>query len=349
MNTKKTKKDFFQIDNPVQLQNRRYIGNKYKLSNWIFSIIDKECSGNSFADIFAGTGVVSAEANERYKKIILNDFLYSNYAIYRAFFDKKKWDQAKMFKIIKKYNSIKSKDIKENYFSKNLGGKFFSNASAKIIGFVREDIEKNKKSFSEKEYYILIASLLYSADRLANTVGHYDAYVQNNDCIKKPFLMRLIEPVKTNKIDIYREDANLLAKKIKADIVYLDPPYNSRQYSRFYHVLETLTKWDKPRLYGVALKPPTENVSEYCKVKAPEKFSDLIQSLTCKYIVVSYNNTYNSRSNSSRNKIQLEQIENILNSKGSTKIFNKSHRYFNSGNTNFDDHQEYIFITKVKK
>jgi len=57
--------------------------------------------------------------------------------------------------------------------------------------------------------------------------------------------------------------------------VYIDPPYNSRQYSRFYHVLETLIKWDKPKLYGVALKPEPENMSDYCRNNARHKFSEL--------------------------------------------------------------------------
>ena len=80
--------------NHLQLQNRRYIGSKHKLIEWIFSIINKECvKGNSFADIFAGTGVVSAIAARHFEEIILNDFLHSNYAIYQAFFSKGKWDQ----------------------------------------------------------------------------------------------------------------------------------------------------------------------------------------------------------------------------------------------------------------
>ena len=139
------------------------------------------------------------------------------------------------------------------------------------------------------------------------------------------------------------------AKDLKADVVYIDPPYNSRQYSRFYHLLETLVKWDKPKLYGTALKPETENTSDYCKAKAPDRFAELIHDLNCKYIVVSYNNTYNSKSNSSRNKIKLEEIKRTLSLKGPTKVFKKRHRYFNSGKTNFDNHHEYIFIAKVNK
>ncbi len=178
-------------------------------------------------------------------------------------------------------------------------------------------------------------------------MGHYDAFFSKTTVDKK-FIFRLIEPlIRTDRTTIYREDANLLVKKIKADIVYIDPPYNSRQYSRFYHVLETLTVWDKPKLTGVALKRPEENMSAYCRITAPAAFEDLIKNIDAKYIVVSYNNTYNSKSSSSRNKIELEDIKKILTKKGKTKIFKKSHQFFNAGKTNFNDHQEWLFITKT--
>jgi adenine-specific DNA-methyltransferase len=90
-------------------------------------------------------------------------------------------------------------------------------------------------------------------------------------------------------------------------------------------------------------------MSDYCRVNAPKVFKDLIDNLKGNYIVVSYNNTYNSKSNSSKNKIGLEEIKNILNKKGHTEVFRRNYRYFNSGKTSFENHQEYLFITKVKK
>ena len=330
-----------------QLYNRRYIGNKYKLIDWIFPIIFKECKGNIFADIFAGTGIVSAVAAGYFKKIIINDILYSNYVIYKAFFGTGYWDKDKIDYIIRDYNNINSEDLKDNYFSKNFGGKYFSINSAKIIGFIRDDIENNKKRFTEREYYILLSSLLYSADKIANTVGHYDAYFKK-DSIEDNFYMKAINPVKIENAEIFRKDANLLAKQIRADVVYIDPPYNSRQYSRFYHVLETLTKWDKPKLYGVALKPYPENMSDYCRSSAQRKFAELIGDIKAGYLVVSYNNTYNSKSHSSQNKIKLEAIKNILCKRGKTKIFEKKYRYFNTGNTHLNNHKEYLFVTKTE-
>lgn len=334
-------------NNYHQLQNRRYIGSKQKLINWIFSVIKQECKGTTFADIFAGTGIVGAVATEHYEKVILNDFLFSNNAIYKAFFSNEKYDQEKINNIIKNYNNINHEDLEDNYFSENFGGKYFSQNSAKIIGFIRENIEQNKKNLTDIEYNILIASLLYSIDKIANTVGHYDAYFKK-DFIPDNFFMKPIEPIKANNVDIFREDTNILARKLKADVVYIDPPYNSRQYSRFYHVLENLTQWEKPKLHGTALKPDPENMSDYCRVQAKQKLAELVNDLDAKYLVVSYNNTYNSKSNSSKNKITLEEIEEILKTKGETKIFEKEHQHFNAGNTDFDNHKEYLFLTKVK-
>ena len=138
-------------------------------------------------------------------------------------------------------------------------------------------------------------------------------------------MFKLIEPIEHNsRIQIFREDANELVKRIKCDICYIDPPYNSRQYSRFYHVLENLTQWKKPKLFGEALKPKPENTSEYCKTKAPEKFYELIKNINSKYIAVSYNNTYSSKSSSSKNKITLEQIESTLEKKVGLKYLKKN-------------------------
>ena len=348
ISAEKIQETYFHIpqvkENHFQLHNRRYIGNKYKLIEWIFSILDKECEGKSFTDIFAGTGVVAAVASKHFDEVILNDFLYSNHAIYQAFFDTGIWDQDKIINIIKNYNNINGEDLDENYFSINFGGKFFSKNSAKIIGFIRENIEENRKNLTEREYHMLISSLLYSADKIANTVGHYDAYFKK-EFVEDNFFMRPIDPIEVKSASIFREDANSLAKKIKTDIVYIDPPYNSRQYSRFYHVLETLTKWDKPKLNGVALKPEPENMSDYCRVSAKDRFAELVNDVNAKYLVVSYNNTYDSKSNSSQNKITLEEIKNILTKRGKTKIFEKDYRHFNAGNTDFNNHKEYLFVT----
>jgi len=100
-------------------------------------------------------------------------------------------------------------------------------------------------------------------------------------------------------------------------------------------------------LYGVALKPEPENMSDYCRVNAKDKFAELVKDIDAKYLVVSYNNTYDSKSNSSENKITLKEIKDILNKQGKTKVFEKDYRHFNAGNTDFNNHKEYLFVTEV--
>lgn len=335
------------------IENRRYVGSKSKLCEWIDEKLDSECQRcNSLFDVFAGTGVVTQSLLNSFNSFYINDFLFSNEVIYKGFFLDLPYDEDRLDSIRERYNSLNGADIEENYVSLNYGDKYFSNYDSKIIGCIRDDIESKHKNseINEKEYYILLSSLIYSLDRAANTVGHYDAYIKGKT-IRSAFRFELICPydVKGKTIHIYREDSNRLAKAISCDIAFLDPPYNSRQYSRFYHVLETIAKWDKPELYGVAMKPKEENMSDYCKATATSAFYELVQSLHAKYIVVTYNNTYKSKSSSSQNKITLEQIEESLKKRGSTKVFDKSYRFFNAGKTEFDDHKEYLFITRVEK
>lgn len=335
----------------LNINNRRYTGSKYKLMSWIKGLLEEHCVDcNSFFDVFGGTGVVTASVIDMYQSFVINDFLFSNEIIYKAFFLQEAYDQNKLDNIAKAYNEIDKSKLKSNYVSKNYGDKYFKMEDAKLIGYIREDIKSKKKKgeIADKEYYILLASLLYSFDKSANTVGHYEAYIKGKE-IRTDFTFGLIEPIdlQGKNISIYREDANKLAKSIKADIAFVDPPYNSRQYSRFYHVMETITKWDKPSLTGTAMKPPEENMSDYCRSAAPKTFEDLVKHLDVKYIVVTYNNTYNSKSTSSKNKIILEEIKAILEKRGKTLVFEKPHQCFNAGKTEFTDHKEFVFITKV--
>lgn len=327
--------------------NRRYTGSKFKLVDWIVDLIQENCTGESFCDIFGGTGVVAAKILPHMKVLYINDLLYANELSYKAFFGKEKVNYDIIEKFSKKYSDLKVEKIKENYISKNYGGKFFSNNDAKLIGYIREDIEK-AEIINQQERNILLTSLIYSADKSANTVGHYDAYIKGKE-FRDKFKFDLINPVNSKNKDIVitREDANVLAENLVCDIVYIDPPYNSRQYSRFYHVLENIVTWKKPELEGIALKPPMENMSEYCRSNAKFAFEDLIMKLNCQYIVISYNNTYLSKSKSSRNKIEFEDMVNILNKKGTVLKFERKHQFFNAGKTKFNDHKEYVYIVKV--
>ena len=266
--------------------------------------------------------------------------------MYRAFFAPGRWSEDKVLSIIREFNDINPARIGENYFSKNFGGKYFYHNTAKIVGYIRGRLQTMQKDLTDKEYAVLMASLIYSIDRHANTMGHFDAYHHKTPAAHQ-FQMRMIEAASYKGVEIHQEDANQLARHVNVDLTYLDPPYNSRQYSRFYHVYENLVQWKKPQLYGKALKPKEENMSDYCRNAAFTAFTDLVSHINSRYLVVSYNNTYHSKSSSSENKIKLEQLEEVLNKCGRTQVFNHEFKAFNSGKTEFDDHREYLFITEV--
>ena len=148
-------------------------------------------------------------------------------------------DEQKILQIIDELNNLKL--TKSNYASINFGGKYFTSETALRIGDIREKINQlfiaNTINFQEKS--ILLTSLLYAMDRVANTVGHYDAYIKKEPT-RDNFVLKLPNiNYKANKGNqIYNQDANTLIRQIECDVLYIDPPYNSRQYCDSYHLLE---------------------------------------------------------------------------------------------------------------
>lgn len=334
-----------------EIYNRRYLGGKFKLLNFIDEIVQKHCKDCvNFADLFGGTGVVAHYFNKKYD-IIVNDILMSNFVCYQTFFSDQKIDQDKLIKIIAEYNEIDLASAGENYYSINFSDTFLSKENMKRIGMIRNDIDHKvtHNLINQREKSVLITSLLYAIDKIANTVGHYDAFRRTGDLSKT---LKLDMPVLRDELNhsnlITQSDANLLVQKHKMDIVYIDPPYNSRQYCDAYHFLENVAENKEPEVMGVARKMNRAHLkSEYCKNKASTQFKQLIQDIDAKYILVSYNNTadkINSRSNS---KISdLEMIE-ILESKGKLFIYEKEISPFTTGKTNLPEHKERLFVCEV--
>ena len=337
----------------MKINNRRYIGNKSKLLDFIYKSITKlgYDDSNTFFDVFAGTGVVASYFADKGYQTIVNDNLYSNKIVYETFLGNGKISKFKIKKIIKELNELEYDKISDNYFSEVYAKKYFSYNDAKKIGFIRDYIEEKKEQLSHREYCYLITSLMYAADKIANTVGHFESFlnrtpIDKNIKMEEPEINYDIKPAK-----IYNEDANTIVKKVKCDIAYVDPPYNARQYINFYHVLENLARWNKPREFeGNSMKfKRNELKSGYCrKNTAKALFEDLINSLQTKLIVVSYNNTYDAKSSSSNNTILPEEILTILKKRGRVIVKEKDYKSFNAGKTDLSGHKEILYICEVE-
>ncbi|MTB63129.1 Dam family site-specific DNA-(adenine-N6)-methyltransferase [Streptococcus uberis] len=335
------------IDNSIlKIENRRYLGSKQKMLNFIDQVVENNVSNvDVVADIFGGTGVVSDLFRKKGKKIIINDILHSNFVNYNTWFGNETIDYTKVISIIDELNNLTP--TSDNYVSINFGNKYFSYENAKKIGAIRERIDSYDINSREKSF--LLTSLLYAMDKVANTVGHYDAYRKTLDTLT-PIHLKVPEYNTNNNNEIFCEDSNQLVKKIQADLVYIDTPYNSRQYGDAYHLLENIIDWKKPELTGIALKMPDRQhiKSKYSTSKAPEAFNDLIANINAKYILVSYNNMAKKGSGRSNAKISNAEIISILEKKGNVRVFETPFKVFTTGKTNIKNHKEILYLCETK-
>ena len=326
-----------------------YIGSKYKLSYFISSsvksIVGDDLSGKIFCDLFAGTGVVGRNFKKEVKKVISNDMEFYSYVLNKNYIENHEFLDNEIY--IKELNETNGEEgFIFNEYSEN--GKanrlYFSEHNGKKIDAIRTKIElwKTEKKISSALYYFLLASLLESADKVANTASVYGAFLKK---IKKTAQKELIlEPaifeINSHSHEVYNEDSNLLIKKIEGDILYLDPPYNAREYGANYHLLNTIAKYDNFTPKGkTGLRDYSK--SAFCKKKEVEKsFDDLIKNANFKYIFLSYNN---------EGIMSSETIKKILSNYGKYDLLTTEYQRFRADKKENRNHKassttEYLHI-----
>jgi len=328
-----------------------YIGSKLSLLTFLEESINKVADKNCkvFCDLFAGTGIVGSYFKKKGYKIIANDIQYYSYILNRHYIGNHK--ELNFTELIKEIPDLKSVDLENrknfvcNYLSdlkgakgfiyKNycLGGtknkkearQYFSDENGMRCDAIRQKIENWKKGdlITDDEYYFLITSLIESIDKYANTASVYGAFLKNlkktaqNNLILKP--ARLI--INEQEHEVFNEDINKLVGRIEGDILYLDPPYNQRQYATNYHMLETIAKYDNPKIYGkTGLRDYQNKKSLYCSSSQVKKsFKDLILNAKVKYIFLSYNN---------EGIMSLNDIKETMSLRGKYGYFTKEYNRF---------------------
>ncbi len=310
----------------------RFIGSKTLLLENIKSVIDENAkSAEVFCDIFSGTTTV-ANYFKKYYRIISNDLLYFSYVIQKATIENSKVPEfAKLHRInnpIEYLNSLKEVEleklpVKKRFFQKNyspIGNRMYlTEDNALRIDFTRNKVEDwyTKGYIDDSEYYYLLAAIVEGIPFVSNISGTYGAYHKKWDkrAFKKFELKSLtvIDNKKRNKC--YNVDGIKLLKKISGDILYIDPPYNERQYLPNYHLLETAAKYDNPIIKGVTgQREYTDNEkSNFCnKLKAVSSFEEMMKNAKFKYIIFSY---------STEGIMEINNIEDIMKKYGIIKTY----------------------------
>ncbi|MGL2591381.1 DNA adenine methylase [Helicobacter pylori] len=309
-----------------------YIGSKYKLIPFIkeniHAVAGNNLSGAIFCDLFAGTGIVGRAFKKAVNKVISNDLEYYSFVLNQNYIGNIQ-EIPNQEELIDEINSVALKKgfIYSHY---SLGGssrQYFSETNAQKIDAMRLKIEELKLSqnIDNCAYYFLLASLLESADKVANTASVYGAFLKR---LKKSAQKELILKgahfdVSLNANEVYQQDSNDLIGKISGDILYLDPPYNARQYGANYHLLNTIAAYTSFIPKGKTGLPNYQKSSFCSRSQILNAFENLIKKARFKYIFLSYNN---------EGLMSETEIKNILKKYGAYSLVTKTYMRFKADN-----------------
>jgi adenine-specific DNA-methyltransferase len=325
-------------------------------------IVSERAVGNErvFCDIFSGTGSVARHFKHKFE-VVSNDILHFSYVIQKAtvennatpmfrklsqvgIADPMKFLEEAEISNRKRISSFIADNYAPNGHCKRM---YITKDNAERVDFIRSAIEawRSDGLIDEAEYYYLLASLIEGVPPVSNITGTYGAYLKEWDkrALKSFEMARLnvIDNGRTNHS--YNMDANDLIREIDGDILYIDPPYNARQYAPNYHLLETISRYDSPPIKGVTGIRPYDNAkSAFCvKSEVLGVFEDLIAKAQFSNIVMSY---------STDGLMTSEQIEGVFKRygvEGSYKRYDIPYRKYKSKIHNETKIlQEYVFYVR---
>lgn len=316
----------------------RYLGSKTLLLDAIGELVEDYAGNGVFCDPFGGIGTVGNYMKKNGFTVITGDILNFAHFFQIALVEN---NEQHCFQKLKKYLDIHSQEELERYLSEIVQKsgwlvreyaekrQFFTYENACHIQACIDSINqwKNKRIIDKKEYAILMASLIDSFDRVANTAGTYYAYLKEYyRKAKRPFRFQLLETtVGNNNCKSYLMDANALVRNVKCDILYLDPPYNGRDYNRYYHLPETVSRGIIPEPIGRSGMFTANSIrSDYNCRRAEAAFEDLIKHVHAQCIIFHYTDN---------GLIKIQDARTILNQKGDVEEFYFDCKGYNTTHT----------------
>lgn len=297
-----------------------YIGSKQSLlpflDECITQVAGDSAASPGFCDLFAGTGAVGRYFKKKGHCIVANDIQYYSYVLNRHYIQNSK--PLKFNRLIPALSlEVKDKTPAEMvcayldtipmkkgfiYHNYSQGDRaegedcrlYFSKENAAKCDAIRIQIEEwySQSLITENEYFFLLTTLLENIDKVANTTSVYAAFLKKlKPSALKPFVMKPAELILSNWGQLaLNEDANEVVDCFVTDILYLDPPYNRRQYSANYHLLETIALYDSPEIKGkTGIRPHDKQRSDFCyRAKVKKTFEEIISRAKARYIFLSF-------------------------------------------------------------
>ena len=295
-----------------------------------------------FFDVFAGTGVVGKHFKQQGFRVVANDIQYYAYCLNRAQLGinrmprfsnvpvDRNGHRCRLDAVLALLSGLPGIEgfVFQNYCpdgQEGKGRKYFTNVNGLRCDAIRLKIEEWRSfdMLSESEYFYLLACLIDGMDRVANTASVYAAYL-------KAFKKTARNPLRLTPLPIiwseyrhsaFNEDGSHLVRRVPCDVMYMDPPYNHRQYCTNYHVLETIARYDKPKVYGTTgLRPHEDQKSEFCRKKrALPTLDAMVRDAQARHIFLSY---------SSEGLMPKKDIEGTLGQYGPVEVVSRDHTRF---------------------
>lgn len=325
-----------------------YIGSKYKLSQFITSSIEgvvNGASGKVICDIFAGTGAVGRSFKRDSKKIIANDAEYYSYVLNRHYIgNHTKLDYLAYLIELNRLNGEKGFIFQNYCLGGGSGRQYFSDENGMRIDAIRKRVERwfSTEEIDDRLYFLLLTSLLEAADAVANTASVYGAFLKHLKKTAQKELRLEIPNYDLNDAehDVFNEDANELIRKIEGDILYMDPPYNHRQYGANYHLLNTIAKYDEFVPAGKTGLREYKRSAWCMRNKVADVFEDIIKNAKFEYVFLSYNN---------EGLMSIDEVRRIMQRYGKYDLIQTDYQRFKADKTEARNHKadstvEYLHV-----
>lgn len=289
--------------------------------------INKPSGGIVLCDLFSGSGKVANHFKDRFK-VVANDLEYYSFATLSNLLNNDSSVAYECQPIVDWMNYAMEGDegfIYKNY-SEQAGRTYFTDENAMKIdaGISLVYDMYGRGELTDQQFYYCLCSVLEAADKVSNTTGLYTAYLKEFKASSiKPIYFKafdLKDAVASN--DVYMGDANDLVAQVSGDILYLDPPYNQRQYSGDYHLLNTIAQNDKPDIAGVTGKRVGRVGSPWSSKRLVEdEFRKLVESANFEFLVMSYSN---------ESLMAPELVADIMSASGKYSVHEMKHKRFSS-------------------
>ncbi|MFQ5612755.1 MAG: DNA adenine methylase [Anaerolineae bacterium] len=303
----------------IPISDMNYIGSKHSLlpflEQHILDFVDLEDA--TFFDIFAGTGAVGRHFKRFGGRIVANDIQHYSYCLNRAYVGLNEEPgfaalvdglpgaarREPVEAVLAYLNDLPGVEgfVYRHYCPGGSAGspyprRYYTDANGRRCDAIRLQIQAwfEAGRITEDEYFYLLACLIEAIDKVANTASVYGAFLKRiKKSARKPLALQPLDLVSSPRRHVvYNRDGEELVGQVDCDVLYIDPPYNQRQYCTNYHVLETISRYDRPQLSGVTgLRDYSAQKSNFCRRdKALEALDRLLRLTPARHVFLSYNN-----------------------------------------------------------